>query len=167
MNELLADELTIPFDKEVWISCNDPEVDSILNGTLLPKGTQDRTREFIREINKKRMSLAEKRRSEYKAQQEEYKQYLAELGLSVADDQCDDSISIQVTEWEDDIDIECEEIIQEETNMNKSILARVNPDIVVKPVLKPVERVEDIKQSVNLKIDPDLSATKNFVKLLR
>lgn len=212
----------VPEDKELWICCNDPDIDSILQNTLLPKGTQDKTKEFIQKINKARKLRHIQNHDIRQQQHQEYLDYLQHLGMSEKDDDYHEisMLSSSVTEndlkeleeeqlQQTDLTTDCTKInistqneftlnklVQEQDNQNildkddislnnsssenisdKDIsntnlnIERINTDVIMKKSLLPSNSVEtnmkDIKQNVVLQINPDLSATKNFIRLLQ
>lgn len=195
---LNEEEKIIPDDMEEWICTNDPSIDPLFRGMLLPKGAQDKTKAYIEHVRQQQRKLFQQQRIERQQQREEYLEYLRQLGLTEDDECFDNSDEVIITGLDDvsssllnhsnNVSVNIDENIEEDisklpveevdtsiqTNViNKSI--QVHEDIHNKPVQisskevdkQPVQSIADIRQSVDLRIDPELSATKNFIKLLQ
>lgn len=194
---LNEEEKIIPDDMEEWICTNDPSIDPLFRGMLLPKGAQDKTKAYIEHVRQQQKKLFQQQRIERQQQREEYLEYLQQLGLTEDDEYFDSNDEVIITGLDNvssslnhsnNVSVNIDENIEEDisklpveevdisiqTNaINKSI--QVYEDIHNKPVQisskkdnkQPVQLTADIRQSVDLRIDPELSATKNFINLLR
>lgn len=191
------EEKIIPDDMEEWICTNDPSIDPLFRGMLLPKGAQDKTKAYIEYVRQQQRKLFQQQRIERQQQREEYLEYLQQLGLTEDDEYFDSNDEVIITglndipfslNHSDNVLVNINENIEEDISklpveevgtsiqaniINKSI--QVHEDIHNKPVQvssrendkQPVQLIADIRQSVDLRIDPELSATKNFINLLR
>lgn len=181
----------IPDNMEEWICCNDPDVDAILSGTLVPKGTQDRTRIFIAKINEAKRAKIQRDKELQQQLREEYIAYLNMIGMTEDESEYDDQYSDSCTQpivadekdlqelneeilQQTDINSECTEVnISTDDNIsilddNQSTLEHVNQDIIVRKTTPKIEvDTHDVKLNVSLQINPNLSATKNFINILK
>ena len=167
-NELLNEKIDyrlypekIPDDKELWICCNDPDLDELFKNDLLPKGAQDKTKILLAQIH-------ENQRKNFQYQQEMQKQWDKEYHDFFDKYDIDDDLDIPefIDDIENNIDEEDNDIIPEakEIIVNEEIVEKPNMEVLTdkKPFIKPEIKDDKIKLTIN----PDLSATKNFIKVL-
>ena len=168
----------IPDNMEEWVCFNDPSIDAILRGTLLPKGSQDKYRKMAARVRKEQAEYLASMKEIWRREAEEYDRQ-NQLDESTDFDDTFDEISdndfngiIENNPFTDiEENIEQLKIIQEELPIQSINISQINRDIGKQKQFitenNITDVVKDIKYNTNLKINPDLSATKNFINLLK